>query len=63
MSFNKKYLPDLQDLIKIREKYSTDEEFLDSYFRKVDAVIGPADSFEYIKKMRERVENGQKMGG
>lgn len=63
MSFNKKYLPDLPDLVKIRENYSTDEEFLDLYFRKVDAVVGPSDSFDYIKKMRERIENEQKTVG
>jgi hypothetical protein len=62
MSFNKKYLPDLPDLIKIREKYSSDQEFLDSYFRKVDSVMGPSDSFEYINKMKERLENEKRMG-
>lgn len=63
MSFNKKYLPDLDRLIKIREGYSSDEEFLDQYFRKVDAVIGPEDSFNYIKNLRKKVEeNGQKVG-
>ena len=62
MSFNKRYLPDLPDLIKIREKYSSDREFLDSYFRKVDAVLGSKDSFDYINKMRERVENEKRVG-
>ena len=40
MSFNKKYLPELPDLIEIRASYSSDEEFLDVFLRKVDAVIG-----------------------
>ena len=63
MSFNKKYLPELNDLIKIREKYSSDEEFLDEYFRKVDAVIGSTDSFNYIKDMRKKVEENEKKMG
>ncbi len=60
MSFNKKYLPELPELIKVREKYSSDEEFLDLYFRKVDAILGSQESFEYIQEMRKRVEENEK---
>jgi hypothetical protein len=63
MSFNKKYLPELPALIKVRESYSSDEEFLESYFRKVDAVFGSQESFEYIQKMREKVEEDEKRLG
>jgi hypothetical protein len=63
MSFNKKYLPDLPDLIKIRESYSSDEEFLDSYLRKVDAIMGSQESFRYLEEIKKRVkENEQGMG-
>lgn len=59
MSFNKKYLPELEKLVQIRESYSSDEEFLDEYFKKTDAVIGSSDSFEYIRQMRERVKQNE----
>ena len=59
MSFNKKYLPELPELIKVRETYSSDEEFLDQYFRKVDAILGSQESFEYIQKMRKKVEENE----
>ena len=59
MSFNKKYLPELPELIKVRETYSSDEEFLDRYFRKVDAILGSQESFEYIQKMRKKVEGNE----
>jgi len=59
MSFNKKYLPELPELIKVRETYSSDEEFLDLYFRKVDAILGSQESFEYIQKMRKKVEENE----
>ena len=59
MSFNKKYLPELPELIKVRESYSSDEEFLDRYFRKVDAILGSQESFEYIQKMRKKVEENE----
>jgi hypothetical protein len=63
MSFNKKYLPDLPALIKIRESYSSDEEFLDSYLRKVDAVMGSQESFQYLDEIKKRVkENEQRVG-
>ena len=63
MSFNKKYLPDLSDLIKIRESYSSDEEFLDSYLRKVDAIMGSQESFRYLEEIKKRVkDNEQSMG-
>ena len=63
MSFNKKYLPDLPDLIKIRGSYSSDEEFLDSYLRKVDAIMGSQESFRYLEEIKKRVkDNEQSMG-
>jgi hypothetical protein len=63
MSFNKKYLPELPALIKIRESYSSDEEFLDSYLRKVDAIMGSPESFRYLEEIKKRVEeNEQGMG-
>jgi len=63
MSFNKKYLPDLTDLIKIKESYSSDEEFLDSYLRKVDAIMGSQESFRYLEEIKKRVkDNEQSMG-
>lgn len=63
MSFNKKYLPELPDLIKIRESYSSDEEFLDVFLRKVDALMGSVESFRYLEEIKKRVkENEQGMG-
>ena len=63
MSFNKRYLPELPDLIKIRESYSSDEEFLDVFLRKVDAVMGSEESFRYLDEIKKRVkDNEQSMG-
>ena len=63
MSFNKKYLPEVEKLIEIRKNYSSDEAFLEQYFRKVDAVFGSEESFKYIKELRKKVEeNEQRLG-
>jgi hypothetical protein len=43
--------------------YSSDEEFLDSYLRKVDAIMGSPESFRYLEEIKKRVEeNEQGMG-
>jgi hypothetical protein len=62
MSFNKKYLPELPELVKIRESYSSDQEFLENYLRKVDALMGSQESFEYLDKIKQRVKNEQELG-
>ena len=66
MSFNKRYLPELSDLVKIRERYSSDEEFInfiDDYYKKADALLGSSESFEYINEARKKIEeNEQRLG-
>jgi hypothetical protein len=63
MSFNKKYLPELPEMIKLRESYSSDEEFLDVFLRKVDAIMGSQESFLYLEEIKKRVkDNEQGMG-
>lgn len=59
MSFNKRYIPNLPDLIKMREKHSSDEEFIlfiDNLNRKADALLGSSESFEYLREMREKIK-------
>ena len=63
MSFNKKYLPELPNLIKIRESYSSDEEFLDVFLRKVDAVMGSEESFRYLDEIKKRVKDNEQSVG
>ena len=63
MSFNKKYLPELPDLIKIRESYSSDQEFLDVFLRKVDAVMGSEESFRYLDEIKKRVKDNEQSVG
>ena len=66
MSFNKRYLPELSSLIQMREKYSSDEEFIEfieDYYKKADALLGSSESFEYIREAKKRIEeNEQRLG-
>jgi hypothetical protein len=53
MGFNKRYLPPIDDLAKIRHSYPRDNEFLRCYFFKVDAFIGPKESIDYLIMVNE----------
>ena len=66
MSFNKRYIPELPDLIKMREKHSSDEEFIlfiDNLNRKADALLGSPESFEYLREMREKIKGDEQRLG
>lgn len=62
MSFNKKYLPEVEILKKIRSQFNSDKEFLESYFRKVDAVFGSDESFKYIDELKKKVNEDENLG-
>jgi hypothetical protein len=47
MSFNKKYLPSLEELKEHLEKYPDNLK----YYFKADALIGPSESIDYIDKL------------
>lgn len=63
MGFNTRYLPELEALIKIRENYNSDKEFLVSYVGKADAIMGPVDSSEYLEKLAEKVKQDEERMG
>lgn len=54
MGFNKKILPNLEILKSIRERYSSDEEFLRWQFGKADCIMGPDESIEYLREIEKR---------
>ena len=61
MGFNKKYVPVISDLIKIRESIKDDDIFLNLYFYNPDALVGSKESIEYLEQLSEKrkeVKNG-----
>jgi len=56
MGFNKRYIPELEQLKKIKESCSSNEEFLRKVIGKADALMGPVDSMEYLDKIRKEEE-------
>jgi len=58
MSFNKKYIPELEKLKLIRESYNDDKEFLRVYLYKPDALIGSDISMQYLEDLHKKI-NGK----
>lgn len=56
MSFNRRILPDLDKLIKMREKAENDEEFIKSLYRGADALQGSPESFKYVAQVKYEIE-------
>jgi len=56
MSFNKRFLPELPELIKIHEKFGNDKEFVKHFMYKTDNLSGPSDSFAYFESIQIKVE-------
>lgn len=56
MGFNKRYLPDLEDLKKIHEKFPDDREFVKFIVGKSDALIGPSESHAYLDMISNRIK-------
>jgi hypothetical protein len=54
MGFNKKFIPELEDLKKIQESFGDDKRFLDMYYFKPDALIGSKESVDYLEQMAKR---------
>lgn len=57
MGFNKKYIPDLENLKDIRERMNDDDYFLKIYLYNPDALIGPVESIDYLKELSNKQKN------
>jgi hypothetical protein len=57
MSFNRRILPEVEKLVKLREKAQNDEEFIKSLYRGADALQGSTESFNYVAQVKYEIEN------
>ena len=55
MGFNRRILPDVKIMEKIKESFPNDEEFLKHIYGKADAVEGSPESFEFINSIRNKI--------
>lgn len=63
MGFNKRYLPELEDLKKTYEKFKSDEDFLKHILGKSDVIIGSSESHRYMEEIFERVKKEREETG
>lgn len=56
MGFNKRYLPELEELKKTHERFSDDKEFIKFIVGKSEALIGPSDSIQYLDEIYEKTK-------
>jgi hypothetical protein len=55
MSFHKRHIPEIKDLMRIYEECADDKTFLDKVIGKADAVTGSLESMDFIEKIEEKV--------
>ena len=55
MGFNRRILPDVKTMEKIKGSFSNDQEFLKHIYGKSDALEGSSESFEFIKNIENKI--------
>lgn len=55
MSFNKRIIPSLDTLVKMREEINNDEIFIERIFGKGDCFMGPKESFSYMDEIMKQL--------
>jgi hypothetical protein len=58
MGFNKRYLPELDELKVIHQKFSNDRDFIKFIVGKSDALIGPSESHAYLDMISNSIKKG-----
>jgi hypothetical protein len=62
MGFSKRYLPELDRLMEIRNEINDDREFLKYVVGKSDCLMGSTESLQMIRYIEEEIENERKNG-
>ena len=60
MSFNKRILPDLDNLMKIREEIGNDRQFIKQIIGKSDCLMGSRESLNFIEEIEKSLEDIKK---
>lgn len=55
MGFNKRYLPDLELLQKIRKETGDDLSFLTTYLYRPDVIIGSQGALDFLRNVEEEL--------
>jgi hypothetical protein len=63
MSFNRRFLPELSELVKLREALGSDSDFIKRIVGKSDVIMGPSDSMTFVSEIRKKVDEKEEDPG
>lgn len=63
MSFNRRILPNLEELVELRKSFESDSEFIKRIIGKSDVVMGPSDSMAFISEIRKQIDGKKENSG
>lgn len=63
MSFNRRILPQLEDLKEMRNSCNNDIEFIKRIVGKSDVIMGPSDSMAFISEIRKNLNEKKEDAG
>ena len=56
MSFNKVQIPEIDELIRLREGFNDDKAFLLHVYKGADAIMGSDESFDFLESIEDSLE-------
>jgi len=63
MSFNRRFLPQLSELVELHESLGSDSEFIKRVVGKSDVIMGPSDSMAFVSEIRKKVNEKEEDSG
>jgi predicted CopG family antitoxin len=63
MSFNRRILPKLEELVELRKSFESDSEFIKRIIGKSDVIMGPSDSMAFISEIRKEIDGKKENPG
>jgi hypothetical protein len=58
---HKRYLPELEDLVRLRESTNNDKEFIKRIHKGADILLGSEESMDYIEKIEQQLNQDERI--
>lgn len=56
MGFNRRYLPEIDQLKELRNKFDNDRDFVKHVIGKSDAILGSSESMGFMEEIHKRIQ-------
>lgn len=60
MSFNKVQLPEIDELVRLREGFTDDKAFLLHVYKGADAIMGSDEAFDFLDEIENELEKEER---